>query len=315
MKLLLVFLLGIVLITATTMDQFIEFQHRYAKFYETKEEFDMRYAIFANNVAIAQKLNKTGTATYGVTKFMDMTPTEFKNTVLMRTHRYSQPNTIPVPVISVGAPASFDWRNQNAVTPVYNQGQCGSCWAFSTTENIESQWFLAGHTLTSLSPQQIVDCDTSDDGCGGGDPPTAYQYVIGAGGMETMSQYPYTAENGQCQFNQQYVVATISSWTYVTQSNDETAMLNYLYAKGPLSVCVDAESWQYYTGGIITTNDGCGDSLDHCVLITGYGTQSGTNFWWVRNSWGTDWGENGYLQVQRGYDVCGISDEATSSIV
>jgi len=317
MKYLLLALLGlIVVINATTMDQFVSFQHTYGKFYETKQEFDMRYSIFVNNLAIAQKYNSTGSARFGVTKFMDMTPTEFKNTILMRNPLSSKVTGTTAPVLTpVALPTSFDWRNQNAVTPVYNQGQCGSCWAFSTTEDIESQWFLAGHTLTQLSVQQIVDCDTSDDGCGGGNPPTAYQYVISAGGMDSWSAYPYTAENGNCAFNSQGVVATISSWNYVTESNSEQQMINYLYSKGPLSVCVDAESWQYYTGGIITTSSNCGDSLDHCVMITGYGTESSTDFWWVRNSWGTDWGQSGYLQVERGYDVCGISDEVTSALV
>eukprot|EP01090_Pellita_catalonica_P005829 TRINITY_DN16050_c0_g1_i1.p1 TRINITY_DN16050_c0_g1~~TRINITY_DN16050_c0_g1_i1.p1 ORF type:complete len:317 (+),score=48.05 TRINITY_DN16050_c0_g1_i1:16-966(+) len=296
-------------------DQFIEFQHQYGKFYENKEDYNLRFAIFEENLKIASELNKTGTADYGVTKYMDMSPHEFQTTVLMRKKAHRVEGPVENILTPISLPTSFDWRNKNAVTPVYNQGQCGSCWAFSTTENIESQWFLAGHTLTKLAVQQIVDCDNSDDGCGGGNPPTAYQYVISAGGMETWSDYPYTAENGYCNFQASDVVAKISSWTYVTQSNSASQMMNYLYNKGPLSVCVDASSWQYYNGGIITTSDGCGDSLDHCVMITGYGTSSGTEFWWVRNSWGTDWGQNGYLQVQRGADVCGISDEVTSAIV
>jgi len=279
----------------------------------------MRYAVFVNNLQIAKKLNATSSANFGVTKFMDMTPTEFANTVLMKKTSFPAKKTGPLsPKTSVALPTSFDWRNQgNVVTPVYNQGQCGSCWAFSTTESIESVWALSGKTLTQLSMQQIVDCDTSDDGCNGGNPPTAYQYVISAGGIETLYQYPYTAQDGTCAFNSADISATISSWTYVTQSSDETQMQNYLVATAPLSVCVDASTWQYYTGGIISTNSGCGNSLDHCVMITGYANDptSGMNFWWVRNSWGTDWGENGYLQVELGYDVCGIADEVTSAIV
>jgi len=240
---------------------------------------------------------------------------EFANTVLMRVHKTGLAGTVAPQMPIRPLPVSFDWRNQgNVVTPVYNQGQCGSCWAFSTTENIESMWALSGKTLTSLAVQQIVDCDTSDGGCGGGNPPTAYQYVISAGGMEPWGDYPYTGVNGNCAFNSADVVETISSWTYVTQSSDETQMQNYLYTNGPLSVCVDASTWQYYNGGIIMAGT-CGNSLDHCVMITGYGNQSGTNFWWVRNSWGTDWGQAGYLQVQMGSDVCGIADECTSSIV
>jgi len=197
------------------------------------------------------------------------------------------------------------------VTPVYNQGQCGSCWAFSTTEAIESAWFLSGKKLAKLAMQQIVDCDTTDQGCDGGDPPTAYQYVISAGGLDSLSSYAYTAQDGTCAFKAKDVVAKISDWEYVTQDQDEGAMLNFVSSTGPPSICVDAESWQYYTGGIITTSDGCGTSLDHCVQLTGFGTANSTDYWHVRNSWGTDWGEKGYLRVQRGSDVCGIAQEVT----
>jgi len=297
--------------------EFIAFQHKYGKIYASSEEFNMRLAIFKNNIARAAKLQAHSTnAKYGVTKFMDMTPDEFKNIVLMKkTVKPSQKNQWfgHTPLIPEGT--TFDWRNHSpaVVTPVYNQAQCGSCWAFSITENIESQWALAGNQLTSLSMQQVVSCDTNDDGCGGGDPPTAYEYVIGAGGLESYADYPYTSENGNtgsCQFNAADIVAHISSYTTI---GSEQQAQSYLTSNGPLSVCVDAESWQYYNGGIITTSDDCGTSLDHCVMITGYGTQDGVSYWWVRNSWGTDWGQSGYLQVQSMQDVCGIAQEITSA--
>jgi len=298
-------------------EEFIAFQHKYGKIYASSEEFNMRLAIFKNNIARAAKLQAHSTnAKYGVTKFMDMTPDEFKNIVLMKkTVKPSQKNQWfgHTPLIPEGT--TFDWRNHSpaVVTPVYNQAQCGSCWAFSITENIESQWALAGNQLTSLSMQQVVSCDTNDDGCGGGDPPTAYEYVIGAGGLESYADYPYTSENGNtgsCQFNAADIVAHISSYTTI---GSEQQAQSYLTSNGPLSVCVDAESWQYYNGGIITTSDDCGTSLDHCVMITGYGTQDGVSYWWVRNSWGTDWGQSGYLQVQSMQDVCGIAQEITSA--
>jgi len=319
MKVLLLIAALVAVTLADPLQDFVAFQHKYGKNYQTKEEFEMRYTVFKNNLAIAAKQNARGdNATYGITKFSDMTPEEFKNIILMK-----KPinKNIPGKVWDwsaqrlLGLPSSFDWRSKNAVTPVYNQGQCGSCWAFSITENIESQWFLAGHTLTSLSMQQVVSCDTSDDGCGGGDPPTAYEYVISAGGQEYYSDYPYTGESGSCQFNSADIDATLSSWQYVTQSQDESAMQSFLVSNGPLSVCVDAESWQNYQGGIITTESDCGTSLDHCVMITGYGSAESTQYWWVRNSWGTDWGQEGYLQVQMGSDVCGIAQEVTSAIV
>jgi len=300
-------------------EAFIAFQHKYNKYYSAGE-FSHRYSIFQENLRRVEKMNEgKESPTYGVTKFFDLSPEEFRAQMLMKKSVKTDHSLNPSKEIdpsTVNVPASFDWRNQNAVTPVYNQGQCGSCWAFSITENIESMWFLAGHSLPSLSMQQVVDCDTSDDGCGGGDPPTAYQYVESTGGLESYSDYPYTAEDGYCNFQKGDVVATISNWAYATQSNNEDNMVAYLVAHGPLSICVDAESWQYYTGGVIMKGDGCGTSLDHCVMATGYATNSaGTPYWNVRNSWGTDWGLNGYLMVERGQNVCGISQEATSSII
>jgi C1A family cysteine protease len=267
-------------------------------------------------MAEKKSLNDTR-ATWGITKFMDLTPEEFKNTILMKnTIPNHRPKKLPAKELApIPLQTTFDWRNHSpsVVTPVYNQGQCGSCWAFSITENIESQWALAGNSLTSLSMQQVVSCDTSDSGCNGGDPPTAYEYVISAGGLEAYASYPYTSESGtapSCTFNSGDIVAHIGSYT---QINSESQAQQYLVQNGPLSVCVDASSWQYYTGGIITTSSDCGTSLDHCVGITGYGVSEGTNYWWVRNSWGTDWGQSGYLQVQSGADVCGIAQEITSA--
>jgi len=314
-------LLGVVFATALTpRRQFIQFQHKYNKVYSA-EEFLLRYDIFRENLKLVETMNAgKSTPVYGVTKFFDLTPAEFQDKYLMRKtvntkHLRAEKPFHPKDLSKISIPASYDWRTKNAVTPVYNQEQCGSCWAFSTTENIESMWFLAGHTLTQLSMQQIVDCDTSDDGCGGGDPPTAYQYVMSAGGMDPLADYPYTAEDGYCSFKSSEVVAHITNWQYATQNNDENQMASELVSEGPLSICVDASSWQYYNGGIIMHGDGCGDSLDHCVQAVGYSTSNGTPYWIVRNSWGTDWGENGYLKVERGYNVCGISDEATYAVI
>jgi len=194
---------------------------------------------------------------------------------------------------------------------VYNQEQCGSCWAFSATETVESYWALAGNQLTELSMEQIVDCDTSDHGCGGGMPSSAYEYIQSAGGLESYDDYPYSAGNGQagyCQFNSGEVVASISGGDSI---EGEDGMYGQLSSSngGPVSVCVDASSWQYYNGGVLQQ---CGDSVDHCVQCTGYANygESGA-YWIVRNSWGTTWGESGYIWVAIGQDLCGIGDYPT----
>jgi len=167
--------------------------------------------------------------------------------------------------------------------------------------------------------QQIVDCDlgNGDEGCNGGDTPTAYAYVMKAGGLENGTVYPYTAEDDSCAFNPNDIQAKISSWNYATKDKDEVQMQEVLVAKGPLSICVDATTWQFYVGGVISSF--CGDELDHCVMITGfqnYTSMFGTYpVWNVRNSWGSDWGEGGYLYVERGNDLCGIADEVTLPVV
>jgi len=235
------------------------------------------------------------------------------------TARPSKKDNVEVLEPKVAAPTSFDWRTKKVVTAVKDQGQCGSCWAFSATENVESVWMLYKNTTISnmlpLAPQQIVDCDNNDDGCGGGDTITAFDYIKSAGGLEPEKDYPYTAEDGTCNFNAANVVAKISAWQYVTQSQDEAAMQQFLYSNNPISICVDASTWSAYNGGVITPSSNCGDSLDHCVQATGWFQQNGMTVWNVRNSWGTDWGNSGYIWVQLGSDVCGIAEVVTSPSV
>jgi len=296
--------------------KFIEFQKKYQKSY-LSGEFGNRYQIFRSNLirAAARQEQEKGTAKWGITKFSDLTDEEFKSFYLMP--KFSAKDFPKHAVAELASPpqvqqVQFDWSQKGATTPIYNQGQCGSCWAFSATETIESYWFLAGHSLQQLSMQQIVDCDTTDDGCGGGWTYDAYQYVESAGGIESYNDYPYVAQDQSCQFQQSDVVATISGWQYVTQNQDEGQMYNWLASNGPLSVCVDASQWSSYQGGTLMASD-CTTDLDHCVQLTGYGTDdSGTQFWNVRNSWGSDWGQSGYIWLQRGADTCGVAQVVTS---
>jgi len=309
--------------------QFAQFMKAYNKEYISEEEQQKRFEIFQSNLAKADLYNsKSTSAKYGINKFADLTSEEFRHFFLIENFESFRdqvidgasavPLTLPKHMV---IPVSFDWRDKNAVTPVKNQEQCGSCWAFSTVEAVESAWFLADHPLVSLSPQQIVDCDigNGDEGCSGGDTTTAYAYVMKAGGLETESDYPYTGENGTCMFQKKEVVASIANWTYITQDKNETQMQIGLVAQGPLSICVDAESWQLYIEGVVTSSEICGDNLDHCVMITGFQDYSevwGTyQVWNIRNSWGADWGMDGYILVERGYDLCGVADEVTIPIV
>jgi len=290
------------------------------KHYDYEDEYAKRLSIFKVNLRRYAKLNEQDdTVVHGPTIFSDMTHDEFRDTMLLKNFTSWKSINIeaprPLKKITSPLPTSYSWVSKGMTTPVYNQGQCGSCWAFSTTESIESMCAISGSQggLVSLSMQQIVDCDTSDDGCNGGDPPTAYQYVIGAPGLEGYSSYPYTAEDGYCAFSAASVIRKISSWQWVTQSQDEGAMQSFTYSNGPPSVCVDASSWDSYNGGVYTSSN-CGTQLDHCVQIVGWDVQQGMNVWVVRNSWGTSWGYSGYLYVAMGQDACGIAQECTSAI-
>jgi hypothetical protein len=299
--------------------QFVEFENKYEKRYATTAERDGRIRVFAENLRLVAQMNQVHDgAVFGVTKFMDLTPEEFKATYLRALPRenisedavYHQINPA-----NGAAPASKDWRTvTDVITPVKNQEQCGSCWAFSATEAIESAWVQAGNPQAILGPQQIVDCDTMDGGCNGGRTETAYKYVIEAGGQETEQDYPYKAVNGACKFHDSEVAAKISSWKYVcTNPADElTTMLDYVGNIGPVSVCVDAAPWQYYNGGVLKS---CGMQVDHCVQVVGYDTVSGSDVWITRNSWGADWGESGYIMILRGKNLCDIAGDVTVPIV
>jgi len=266
---------------------------------------------------------------FGINRFSDMSTEEFKYTVLMTPfpaseelrQTYTSAEKLLTNNFASPLPDYFDWRSHGAVTPVKDQESCGSCWAFSVIENIESQWIIAGHATNStieLSPQQLVDCNWDDLGCDGGIPSLAYDYIISAGGVDSESYYPYQGESGSCKFSSQYVVANISSWTFANQNwLDEHEIQQSLYNIGPLSICVDASNWQDYEGGVFTA-DNCADIdlLDHCVDLVGFNTENSTNSYWiVRNSWGTDWGIEGFIHLQMWADTCGMALWATSSVL
>jgi len=295
----------------------------YGKEYTDDLQYLHRMAIYGENVKRVQALNDAspeGGATFSLNKYADISPQEFNGKMLgykpptERTEDGKQYLNLE----GLVAPDAFDWIPLGKVTPVKDQKQCGSCWAFSATENIESVWMIAkGLTpanMKQLAPQQIVDCDKKDGGCNGGDTPTAYEYVIQAGGMEPEADYPYRAVNEACHFNKADVFATISGFQYATKTKDENEMKVATATVAPLSICVDAEPWQFYSGGIMKKAQ-CGTSLDHCVQITGYDTSGATPYWIVRNSWGMDWGEKGFIRIEFGTNTCGVAIEATTATV
>jgi len=292
-----------------------------------EEVAEARFETFQDNLGVIRELNlRSNHATFGITKFTHLSQDEFKKQYLtLRTTDRSEGPVAELYSQNVinALPDTFDWRDKKAVTDVKDQGQCGSCWAFSATGNMEGQWFLAGHTLTSLSEQNLVDCDHEcldpndcDAGCEGGLQPNAYNYVIKNGGIDTEDSYPYTAEDDTCAFKANSVGAKISNWTFISKDEDQAQA--YLVEHGPLAVAVDATIWQFYITGVITV--GCGTSLDHGVLIVGYGNETDIwgqqiTYWTIKNSWGADWGYSGYVYIEKGTGCCGVDQYITSSIV
>ncbi|XP_061456725.1 procathepsin L-like [Rhineura floridana] len=208
--------------------------------------------------------------------------------------------------------ACVDWRYQGYVTPVKNQGSCGSCWAFSATGALEGLHFKKTHQLVSLSEQNLVDCcwPQGDQGCGGGWPASAFHYVMGNRGINSERTYPYEGKNGPCRFQPWDRAATCSSYTYIPQGN-EGALEQAVGSVGPVSVAVDASDFQFYHQGIYS-NSKCGTQLNHAVLAIGYCTdvQQGP-YWILKNSWGPTWGENGYMRLAKGFNLCGVANAAS----
>jgi len=309
--------------------QFEDFMTKHNKVYESDEDKEYRFGVFKSNLVRIAELNALNEAVHGVNKFTDMTFAEFSRTMMRyRPHAYKRPEAVvSVPsrenVDIVGNVTSFDWRTKGAVTAVKDQGQCGSCWAFSATEEVESAHFLQKGSLPILAPQQTVSCDTTDGGCDGGDTTTAYAYMQEKG-VETEAAYPYTSGvsgvTGTCTYNSADVVTKVANFTYATppctsacNTQDEETLAANLLTYGPVSICVDAtDAWQSYTSGVLKTCPHAYTDLDHCVQLVGFDTNAlGVKFWLVRNSWAADWGVAGYIHLLYGSNVCGVADEAT----
>lgn len=209
-----------------------------------------------------------------------------------------------------------DWRKLNAVTPVKNQGSCGSCWSFSTVGNIETQYYLANNILVSLSAQELVSCDNMSNGCDGGSVIHAYEWLMSNrnGYIETNVDYPYISEDGNnytCIINN--TKTNIQICNYQIIDSNETDMEKYVYEYGPISVYIDSSSWQSYEQGILTNCTSV--QLNHAAVIIGFDNTNNPPYWIIKNSWGTDWGENGYIRIEKGTNQCLITSRPSYSIL
>ena len=286
---------------------FEEFKKKYNKTYGGNEH-QRRLEIFSTNLKRINEINSVKrNFTVGMNKFTDLTREEFAATYLG--YKPKNQNRIRnVVALNSAIPDRVDWRKENAVTKIKDQGQCGSCWAFSVTGALEGLQGVSQKKLIPLSEQQLVDCSTSygNEGCNGGDMDLAFKYVKDKG-IQSEDDYPYYAWDYDCAYNASKVVFNISGWADVAQNS--TDALAQAVANGPVSVAIEAdqEVFQYYQWGILDTFE-CGHYLDHGVLVVGY-VKDDFHYWIVKNSWGSGWGESGYVRIgmRDKEGVCGIN--------
>jgi C1A family cysteine protease len=287
---------------------FVGFIATYGKQYQHDQMF-ARYNVYKSNLALIEEHNAGNHSwSMGVNQFADLTSAEFSALML----RYQPSATTGLRGVesaeNVEVRASVDWRDKGAVSNIKDQGNCGSCWSFAATGAAEGAWFISKGQLISLSEQQLMDCSGSsgNQGCNGGLEYNAWDWVIKGHAMCSETDYPYKAVDQTCKTS---CVGKVTLKTVTHVQTTESALLTAVTSR-PVAVGVEADQsgWQLYSHGVFDTT--CGKNLDHSVLVVGYGTD-GKDYWIVKNSWGTGWGESGYIRMVRNKDICGIADDAS----
>jgi len=300
---------------------FEQWTQEHGKVYN-EDEVLYRFRIFKQNSDFVEKFNSEGHSfTVGMNRFADLTNTEFleRHAGLLRPlvqvadpeHEYEFDGSQALPI-------SIDWRTKGVVSRVKNQGSCGSCWSFSASGAVEGVWAL-NNTLVALSEQNLMDCSRSygNYGCNGGLMENAFKYIIANGGIDTEASYPYQQTTTySCKYSVANKGASIRSYKTVI-SGSESALQNAV-AYRPVSVAIDASlySFQLYTGGVYYDAKCSSTALNHGVLAVGYGSGTGGAYWIVKNSWGTGWGDQGYVYMARNKsNNCGIATQASFPVL
>ncbi|EFA01283.1 uncharacterized protein LOC658343 [Tribolium castaneum] len=304
-------------------EEWNKFKAMHARAFFDPLEETFRKSLFTKNLEIVEEHNerfRNGSETYemGVNKFSDFTDEELSNlTGLQVPLEFEQPLNETedplLPSLGRGISASLDWRQRGGVTPVKNQGQCGSCWAFATIGAIESHYKIRHKRAISLSEQQLVDCVGRGGGCGGGWIPTAYSYIARNKGVNYNRDYPYLGRNGKCRYRSSKPHIAIRSYAAINNNNNEERVRRLVATKGPVSVAihVDSRTFHKYKSGVYN-NPSCRGGLNHAVVIVGYGRERGVDYWLVKNSWGAGWGQKGYVKMARNRrNQCGIATHAS----
>ncbi|XP_010541349.1 PREDICTED: thiol protease aleurain [Tarenaya hassleriana] len=299
---------------------FARFAHRYGRRYQSAEEMKHRFSIFMENLDLIRSTNKKGLSyKLSVNQYADMTWEEFGRERLGAAQNCSATLKGNHKLTDNTLPETKDWREDGIVSPVKDQGKCGSCWTFSTTGALEAAYHQAFGKGISLSEQQLVDCAGAFNnfGCNGGLPSQAFEYIKYNGGLDTEETYPYTGKDGICKYKAENVgVNVLNSINITLGAEDE--LKHAVGLVRPVSVAFQVvDDFRLYKKGVYTSKT-CGNTpmdVNHAVLAVGYGVENGVPYWLVKNSWGADWGDNGYFKMEMGKNMCGIATCASYPIV
>jgi len=293
--------------------EFAQWQQQYGGKYTSVAELQLRARVFAANRATIATHNARVAAAgqsyfMAINQFSDLTPDEFAARLSVQ--------QMDLPVLDQAMPTdsvsslpdddTWDWREHGAVGPVQNQGQCGAAWAMAACGSMEGAHAVKAGTFTALSVQQLVDCSGNDThGCNGGNPEGAYKFAVDNGVCKS-GDYPWLGRESQCKKG---CVPAAHFTSYGRVGTTDAALMNAVRQYGPIAAGVDASRFATYASGVF--DGSCGKTINHLVVVIGYGTAQGKPYWILKNSWGTSWGERGYIRLARGKDLCGINDYAT----